>query len=257
MNFEHLIVHTKRQVGWLEYNRPPINAINWEMLNEIMVAFQALLDDPEVRVIVFASALEKYFSVGADLEVFDGIEVEGMREWLTITHGLVHRLRTSMKPLLAAIHGTAVGGGVEVVMHCDQRFASTDARFGQPEININLVPAVGTTQSLVRLLGRPRAIRFLYDGGLVSAEEAHAMGMADILVEPGRLREEVQSYGEELATKPPEGLAAIRNTITAGMDLPFDQGLEIEFDAELELVQTENFREGVRAFLAKRKPNWK
>ena len=176
---------------------------------------------------------------------------------MTIVHTLVKTLRASPKPFLTAIHGTAVGLGAELVMHCDQRFAASNARFGQPEININIVPGVGTTQSLARLLGRTKAIRFLYDGAFISAQEALAIGMVDEIVDPGELRETVQNYGETLASKPKEGLAAIRQTITSGMDLPFDEGLEIEFETIVDLVQTANFKEGISAFLEKRKPKWK
>lgn len=257
MHFENIIVRIENQVGWLEYNRAPVNAVNWEMLKELPQAFGNLLENDEVRVIVFASNLEKYFSTGADLQVFAEIDAKGMREWMTIVHTLVKSLRASPKPLLAAIHGTAVGLGAELVMHCDQRFATSNARFGQPEININMVPGVGTTQSLARLVGRTQAIRFLYDGRMISAQEALAIGMVDEIVEPGELRETLQRYGETLASKPSESLAAIRQTITSGMDLPFEEGLQIEFEAILDLVQTANFKEGISAFLEKRNPTWK
>lgn len=256
MGYDYLQVHAAGPVGWLEYRRPPVNSIHWEMLHEIPAAFHALCDDPAVRVIVFASALDRHFSVGADLAVFDGIGEADMRRWMDIVHDLVRDLRAARKPLLAAVHGTAVGGGVEIVMHCDWRFAAADARFGQPEVNINLMPGVATTQSLVRLMGRPRAIRFLYDGALISAEAAQAAGIVDELVAPERLRPHVQAYAESLAEKPPEALAAIRHAITGGMDLPFEQGMALEHDLVVRLSQTPNFREGVRAFLEKRKPQW-
>jgi enoyl-CoA hydratase/carnithine racemase len=256
MTFQHLLVRNEGPVAWLEYNRPPVNSVNWEMAQEIIAALGQLCGDPLVRVIVFASAIEKYFNAGADLTIIDGISEPDMRRWMDMTHGLVRDLRAAPKPLLAAIHGTAVGMGAEAVMHCDVRFAATTARFGQPEVNLNLVPGVSTTQSLVRLMGRPRAIRFLFDGETVSAEQAHALGMVDELVEPERLREHVQAYAESLAVKPPEALAAIRHTMTGGMDLPFEQGMQLEYEAVVRLSQTANFREGVRAFLDKREPVW-
>jgi hypothetical protein len=161
MNYNFLNVRIEDRVGWIEYNRPPINSFNWEKLREVPAALDDLLNDPQVRVVVFASANEKYFSTGADLKVFDGIGTEEMAEWVSICHGLVSKMRQSPKPLLAAIHGIAAGGGLEMVLHCDLRFASSDARLGQPEINIGFIPPVGTTQALARLIGRPRAIRYL------------------------------------------------------------------------------------------------
>ncbi len=256
MDFQNLRTRKHDRVGWIEYHRPPVNAVDWEMLREIPSALEEMLGDSEVRVIVFASALEKYFSVGADLKLFDGMKPEDMREWMTLCHDLVGKMRRSSKPLLAAVHGTAVGAGFEAVLHCDIRFAATDARIGQPEVNIALLPGVGTTQALARLLGRPRAIRFLYEGAIVSAQEAADMGLIDVVHPREQLLEEVQSYARSLAMKPAKCLAAIRRTITLGGSVSFDEGLRLEFDAEVELAGTRDFQEGIRAFLNKSQPDW-
>ncbi len=256
MNFKYLKVRIEERVGWLEYNYPPINAFNWDMLREVPAALQALLDDPQVRVVVFASAIDKYFSVGADLKLFDGIGSTGMADWVAICHGLVNKMRRSRKPLLAAIHGTAAGGGLEMVLHCDIRFAAADARLGQPEINIGFIPPVGTTQALARLLGRSRAIRYLYEGKLVFADEALSMGLVDIIYSPEQLGEKVKQYADALAQKPAEALAAIRHTITEGGVLSFEEGLKIEYESAVKLADTKDFSEGIRAFLDKRKPQW-
>ena len=256
MSYNFLKVRIEDRVGWIEYNRPPINSFNWDKLREVPAALDALLKDPQARVIVFASANEKYFSTGADLKVFDGIGTEGMAEWVSICHGIVAQMRQSPKPLLAAIHGVAAGGGLEMVLHCDIRFASSDARLGQPEINIGFIPPVGTTQALARLIGRPRAIRYLYEGTLISAEEALAIGLVDIIYPPERLHEEVQNYAESLAQKPAKALAAIRRTITEGGAVSFNEGLKIEYETAVKLAGTKDFAEGIHAFLEKRKPNW-
>jgi enoyl-CoA hydratase len=145
---------------------------------------------------------------------------------------------------------------LEMTLHCDLRFAATDARLGQPEININLIPPVGATQALARLIGRPNAIKLLYDGTLISAIEALEIGLVDSLVAPESLRDEVQAYGEKLAAKPPEALAAIRQSITLGGSIDFNDGLALDADLVTGLAGTDNFREGVAAFLAKRAPQW-
>lgn len=256
MDFRYLNVHTVDRVGWIEYNRPPINAFNWEKLREVPAALETLLKDSDVRVIVFGSAIEKYFSTGADIRVFDGIGTKGMEEWVSICHGLVMLMRQANKPLLAAIRGIAAGGGLEMVLHCDIRFAASDARLGQPEINIGFIPPVGATQALARLLGRSRAIRYLYEGTLVSAEEALAMGLIDIIYPPKQLHEEVQAYANSLAQKPAQALAAIRRTITEGGAMSFDEGMRIEYESALKLAGTRDFSEGIQAFLEKRKPDW-
>ncbi len=253
MTYEFLKIHVEDRVAWIEYQRPPLNAIDWKMLREIPIALDAFLADSNVGVIVFASALEKYFSTGADLRVFQAMSQEDMREWVKTCHALVRQIRQASKPLLGAIHGTAVGGGLEIVLHCDVRFAAANARLGQPEINIGFIPPVGTTQSLARLLGRPRALRFLYEGTLVSAEEAQTIGLVDFVVPPERLREEVQTYAAALARKPAEALAAIRRCITLGPDMPFEDALAMELEAAVHLSGTPDFSEGLRAFLEKRR----
>jgi enoyl-CoA hydratase/carnithine racemase len=179
-----------------------------------------------------------------------------MVEWVSICHGLVVKMRRAQKPLLAAIRGVATGGGLEMVLHCDVRFAAKDARLGQPEINIGFIPPVGTTQSLVRLIGRPRALRYLYEGTLVSAEEALEMGLVDILYPAERLHNEVQAYAVSIAKKPAQALSAIRRTITEGGSMSFDEGLKMEYDTAVKLAGTKEFAEGIRAFLEKRKPEW-
>ena len=253
---EFVRVTIQNRVGWLEYNRPPVNAFHREMLEAVPRVLDRLVDDPAVRVIVVGSALERYFSAGADLTVLQALDENGFRWWIDTCHDIVRRMRASPKPLLAAIHGTAVGGGLEIVLHCDVRFAAADARFGQPEINIAFIPPVGATQALARLLGRPRALRYLYDGTLLSADEALAVGLADEVVPAPELRRTVQAYAEGLAQKPARALTAIRRCITDGIDLPFAEGLAIEHEEAVALGATADFREGLDAFLAKRPPRW-
>ena len=158
--------------------------------------------------------------------------------------------------MLAAINRTAVSGSLEMTLHCGLRFAATDARLGWPEININFIPPIGAAQALARSTGRPQAIRLLYDGSLITAQDAYEIGLLDILVAPDDLRADVQAYDESLVTKPPEALASIRQSITLGSGMSFDDGLELEAEHVVRLAGTENFREGVHAFMEKRAPKW-
>jgi enoyl-CoA hydratase/carnithine racemase len=256
MPYEFLTLHLEERVGWLSYNHAPMNAFNLGMLRELDRGLEELLGDPGIRVVVIASALERFFSVGADLRVFQTMGPEEMRLWAATSHATVLRMRRARKPLLAAIHGTAVGGGLEFVLNCDIRFAAADARLGQPEINIAFIPPAGATQALPRLIGRPRALRFLYEGTLVSAGEALAMGLVDFVVPPGQLRKEVQAYAAALGRKPQEAIAAIRRCITEGMAAPYEDGLRLEREAAAHLAGTPDFAEGIRAFLEKRPPKW-
>jgi len=257
MTYKHLKLHRTDGVGWLEYQHPPRNAIDWRMLREVPVALEELLNSADVRVIVIASAIDGYFSAGADLATFQAMTGEDVDLWVRTCHSLVRQMRGARKPLLAAIHGTAVGGGLEIVLHCDVRFAAHDARLGQPEVNIGFIPPVGGTQGLARLLGRPRALRLLYEGSLVSAQEALDIGLVDLVVPRDELRTRVRDYALALAGKPANALAAIRRCVTEGLEVSFEAGLRIEFDAAVELGRHPNFAEGVNAFLAKRAPDWK
>ena len=206
--------------------------------------------------VVIASTLEKHFSAGADLQLFDGISREGMADLAAISHGIVQTVRGSPKPILAAIHGAAVGGGLEITFHCDRRFAAADARIGSPEVHLNFVPPIAGTQGLVRLMGRSNALDYLYRGDLISAEEAKEIGLVDIVCPPNALRDEVTAYAAMLAEKPPEALAAIRRCVIDGGARAFEDGLAIELDCVTGLTETANFQEGVRAFLERRAPNW-
>ena len=251
-----LKVGIEESIGWLEYDRPPVNAFSRDMLLHVQQALDALIADKGCRVIVIASTLEKHFSAGADLQVFDGISRDGMADLAAISHGIVRTVRSSPKPVLAAIHGAAVGGGLEITFHCDRRFAAADARIGSPEIHLNFVPPIAGTQGLVRLLGRSNALDYLYRGDLIGVEEAKAMGLVDVVCPPNSLREDVAAYAAMLAEKPPEALAAIRRCVIDGGARAFEEGLAIELDCVISLTETANFQEGVRAFLERRAPNW-
>lgn len=257
MELEFVRLEIEGPIGWLQYARPPVNAFNQRMVADVRAGLRALLENASARVVVFASAVPRYFSSGADLKVFQRLGPEQMAEWVDACHAIVREMRSSPKPILAAINGVAVGGGLEMALHADVRFAAADARLGQPEVNIAFIPPVGGTQGLARLLGRPRALRFLYDGGLVTAEEAKDIGLVDVVTEPDDLREEARRYALSLAEKPADALAAIRRCVTIGGALPFEDGLAVEREAAIALAAGENFREGVDSFLAKRKPVWR
>jgi enoyl-CoA hydratase/carnithine racemase len=244
------------RVGWLRYNRPPVNAFTWPMVEAVIEGLGRLIGDPAVRVIVLGSAVPTYFSAGADLQEFVDIGGTRMRRWAGLCHQIARLLRAAPKPTLAAIRGTAVGGGLEMTLHCDLRFAGAGARLGQPEIRIGFIPPIATTQALARLLGRPRAIRYLYDGAMLPAAEAARIGLVDEVVADDALVAHVQGYAETLAAKPRRALAAIRRTVTIGGGMGFEDGLALELEEVAALADDPDFAEGVRAFLAKRQPRW-
>ena len=256
MPFEYVDLDIKQEVGWFRFNRPPINAVNLAMLGEMVAAFGTLDLNPKVKVIVIASALDRHFNAGADIEAFKQAGSKGMHGWLDQTYILARKVRAASKPVLVAINGIAVGGGLEMSLHADLRFAADDARLGQPEINIAIIPPVAGTQGLVRLVGRSNAFRILYGGELFSAAEALEMGLIDFVLPVARLEKDVQTYAEKLAEKPANALSAIRRCLIDGGGETFEAGTAIERQQAEALANHPNFEEGIAAFLEKRNPNW-
>ena len=253
MTPKYIRLEERHSVGWFLFDRAPVNAVDWDMLDELGPAFQELTNRPNVRVIVLASNLEKYFSAGA---AFSGVAPERMKKWVEQTHELTRQIREAPQPVIAAIKGIAVGGGLEMSLHADLRFAETGARLGQPEINIAFIPPVGGTQGLVRLVGRSNAFQILYGGELIDAQKALSIGLVDFICESGKLEEEVQAYAERLAQKPANALAAIRRCLIDGGSTTFEEGLSIEKAQANNLSEHPNFQTGVDAFLKKHKPTW-
>lgn len=243
-------------VGWLRFARPPVNAFTWEMLGETRAAFDDLHADPSVRVIVLGSAIPTHTSAGADLTVFRDASPDDMRRWVDDCHALARVMRGSDKPILAAIKGVAVGGGLEICLHADMRFACQNARLGQPEVNIAFIPPVAGTQALVRLVGRSAAFRMLYTGEVMTAAKALDINLVDEISAPGAVDHDVQAFAAALAKRPANALKSIRRCLVGGGALDFESGMAVEAAEAARLSDHPNFREGIDAFLTKRKPRW-
>lgn len=252
-SFTTLQIEHHGPVAWLLYSSEPRNAWNWTMLQEQVEALRQLSIDDATRVIVLASDNPDYFSVGADLALFEGISRDEMARWIDLCHDGVRLIRQAPKPVLAAINGMAVGGGLEFTYHADIRFASSEARLGQPEIAVGFIPPCGATVALSRLIGRSNAIRYLYDGALHSAEDAKNLGLVDEVLEPERLRDHVQTYASSLAMKSARGLAVIRQTINGSQWSGFQDSMALEKKEAVELSQTTEFKNGIAAFLDRRR----
>src|SRR3984957_4122991 len=160
-SLEFIRLRVVARVAWIEFNRAPVNAFNREMVEEVRKAVATSIADPDIRVIVIASAIDSYFSAGADLHIFKGMKADDMHSWVSLCHEIARLLRSSPKPLLAAINGTAVGGGLEMALHCDLRFAASDAKLGQPEIRIAFIPPIATLQCKARSAPKSKAEKHL------------------------------------------------------------------------------------------------
>lgn len=254
--FETIHTEITDGVGWLRYNRPPVNAFDWTMLAETHAAYDALEAHEDVRVIVLGTAIDSHMSAGADLSVFAKATPDEMKAWVADCHQLVMAMRNGAKPILAAIKGVAVGGGLEICLHADLRFADAGARLGQPEINIAFIPPVAGTQALTRLVGRSAAFQMLYTGEVMGPEDARAIGLIDTISASGEVDAEVQTFAARLARRPANALTAIRRCLIDGGGVDFESGLDVEAAEAGRLAAHPNFKEGIDAFLTKRKPSW-
>jgi enoyl-CoA hydratase/carnithine racemase len=236
-------------------DRPPVNALNEDFAQELKAAFTECAD-PTIRAVVITG--EPHFAAGADIKGFQASFDAGVEErsaW-TLQEAIV-ALENLEKPTIAAVHGYALGGGLELAMGADFRYLADDAKVGQPEILLGLIPGAGGTQRLARLVGYQRAKEMVLSGRQVGADEALEIGLADRVLPSDELNDAALEAARELATMPTRAIAAAKTALNTGFGRPVDEGLLIERDAFNESFQTEDAREGVAAFIAKRQAEFK
>src|SRR5262245_18628609 len=244
-------------VATITLNRPDVlNAMNDVMRAELTRCFGALVTDDEVRVVVVMGQGDRAFSAGADIREFVAPQPP--------TRFREHRRRVDFRqamdrcsqPIVAAIRGFALGGGLELALACDIRIAADDAQLGLTEINLAIIPGGGGTQRLPRLIGRGKALEMILSGGRVSAAEALRIGLVERVVPAAELRAHAQEFARTLATKAPVALRYAKEAVVKGLELPLADGLRLENDLSTLLRTTEDRVEGARAFLEKRPPRW-
>ena len=240
------------RVGVLTINRPDkMNALNGEVRCALIGALDEFRTDDEVRVVVLTGAGEKAFIAGADIGEFK--DAQPTEQYQNMQRGNIYsEMEAFPKPIIAMIHGFCLGGGCELSMACDIRIASDQARIGQPEINLGLIPGGGGTQRLPRLVGEGRAMKMIYTGKMISAEEAGRIGLADEVVPADELRERTLEIARTIGSKSPIALKAAKESILAARRMPMDQGLQFERAWFSLLFSTHDMDEGVSAFLEKR-----
>jgi enoyl-CoA hydratase/carnithine racemase len=237
-------------VALIRLNRPPVNALSEELSSDLLEAF-TIAGDPAVRAVVVTG--HPHFAAGADIKGFQATYESGGDE--RVAGSLVKAiwaLDQLSKPTIAAIHGYALGGGLELSMGADFRYLAEDAKVGQPEIKLGLIPGAGGTQRLARLVGFQKAKDIVYSGRQVGAEEALAIGLADRVYAGDQLLEEALKSALELANGPTLGIAAAKKALAGGWGRPLAEGLAVEAEAFNESFWTADAREGVSAFIEKR-----
>ena len=254
---ETIIVRKEKPIAWIILNRPErLNAINPKMLEELSRTLDELEEDPDIRVVIVKGS-GRAFSAGADVTAFAGINpilaVKASRKFQELTL----KMQFYTKPVIAAIHGYALGGGLELALSADFRIASEDAMLGQPEINLGFIPGAGATQRLARIVGPARAKELIMTGDLIPAVEAYKMGLVNKVVKPEALDGEARSLAMKLADKPPLALMAAKLAVDMGLEAGLWPGLAMESQLFGILFSTEDVIEGVTAFLEKRRPKFK
>ena len=245
-------------VAVVTIDRPEaMNALDLATLSSLRDELHALREDDEVRVIVLTGAGERAFAAGADIKYMSGLDPAGAREWGDLGQKVAQLLEIAPTPTIAAVNGFALGGGCELALACDIRYASTKVRLGQPEINLGIIPGWGGTQRLARICGLGVAKELIFTGRIVDAEEALRIGLVNAVYEPDELLERSLETARVIASKSPVALAAAKRAVNHVLQGDHVNNLTREADMFGDLFGSEDAREGLAAFVEKREPEFK
>ncbi|MFQ5836972.1 MAG: enoyl-CoA hydratase/isomerase family protein [Candidatus Bathyarchaeia archaeon] len=258
MEFKNILYEKSEGIATITINRPKrLNALNQETIQEILSALDDIEKDANIRVVVITGAGGRAFSAGADISGMKGRTPLDSRRSSHLGQQMMNKVEDLEKPVIAAINGYALGGGLELAMACDFRIASENARLGQPEINIGLIPGWGGTQRLPRFVGKALAKEMIFTGKMIDAKTAEQHGLVNKVVPADQLESAVEQLAEELINKPPVAIKVAKQLINNSTETNLRIGLTHESEAFGILGSTEDFKEGTAAFLEKRKPKFK
>lgn len=254
---EHLSCTVENGVATLVLNHPPVNALTPPILAQLEALFDGLVKDDGVKIIVLTGT-GRVFIAGADIKVIAAIASsrEG-NEMALRGQAVLNKIESCDKPVIAAINGTCLGGGLELALCCHIRLAAEGARLGQPEINLGIIPGFGGTQRLTRLLGSSKALELILTGDVISASEAKALGLVSQVISADDLQRQVQGLARRIASKGQLAVRAAIRSVRDGLELGLREGLAREAQLFGDLCDSEDKREGVGAFLEKRQPQFR
>ncbi|MGB0175587.1 MAG: enoyl-CoA hydratase/isomerase family protein [Owenweeksia sp.] len=258
MSYKNLIQEIDDQTAILTINRPQqLNALNRDTIAELNEAFKALESDPSVRVIILTGSGEKAFVAGADIKEFADFNVQEGTELAARGHEMLFDLVENLnKPVIAAVNGFALGGGLELAMACHVRVASSNARMGLPETGLGVIPGYGGTQRLANLVGKGRAMEMICTAEMIKAERAYETGLVNQLTAPEELMEACKTMAAKMIKNSPQAIQSAIRSVNAGFKSGIN-GFKVEIEEFGKCFGTDDFKEGTGAFLEKRKANFK
>jgi len=258
MSFENLLLERDGAIAIVTINRPKVlNALNTQTLDELRRAVLDLKQDEGARVVILTGAGDKSFVAGADINELALQTPTGGREHALGGQHVFDLLENMGKPVIAAINGFALGGGCELAMACTLRLAADTARLGQPEITLGLLPGYAGTQRLPRLVGKGKAMEMILTGAAIAADEAQRIGLVTRVVPAAELMAEARKLAAQLARNAPIAMRYIINAVNKGVEMPFAEACQYEATLFGLVASTDDMREGTKAFLEKRKPEFK
>jgi enoyl-CoA hydratase len=239
-------------VGVVTINNPPVNALTIEVRTQLKQVLKEVEESPEIRVLIITGAGPKCFVAGADIKDFPNQMDRGPRVNATIYKEMFDFLEETPRPVIAALNGLALGGGCELALACDIRIADEKAKIGLPEVTLGLIPGLGGTQRLARLVGPAKAKELLFTGTIISAEEAFRIGLINQIVPQGTVLEEALKLGKKLAKGAGVAIAYAKFLVNKGFELPLQDAMELEMQHVEKIFHSEDLQEGLDAFINKR-----
>lgn len=258
MEYKNISLSVEGEIGILMINRPKaLNALNIETLKEIQFGIQEVKDNPELKVLIVTGAGEKAFVAGADiLEMRDMSSIEALN-FSKMGNFTLKMIQDLDRPVIAAVNGYALGGGTEIALACDFAYASENARFGLPEVTLGIFPGFGGTQRLPRLIGKGNAKELILTGKMITAQEAFRMGIVNKVVPQASLMEETKKVAAQIAANGAVGVRLAKMVMDGGFNMDLSEACSLESYAFGIGFTTEDQKEGMTAFIEKRKPNFK
>ena len=258
MKYNHILIEVTENIGWLKINRPDsLNALNSEVVESLEYALRDLEQDAAVKVVVITGAGEKAFVAGGDIKEMAAIAPLAARAFARKGQQMIEYIEKMHKPVIAAVNGYALGGGLELALACDFIYASDKAKLGLPEVTLGVIPGFGGTQNLPRLIGPNRAKELIFSGKILSAQQAKEWGIVNEVFTTEELSARVMEIAQAISRNGMIAVASAKDAIVNGLNMTKEDGLRYESSLFATLFTTEDQKEGMQAFIAKRKPEFK